>query len=104
MGSPSKMFSCENEATTVIDVGSSSVKAGFSREDMPRAVFPSIVEDVSLAGEELSINRARRPEVIPIAMNVAHVHLLHTRWFTSGVSFGSCFCAPIGLACYTIAS
>lgn len=56
------MISCENEATTVIDVGSSSVKAGFSGEDMPRAVFPSIAE-VSLGDEETSINRARRPEV-----------------------------------------
>lgn len=53
----------EDEATIVVDVGSSSVKAGFSGEDMPRAVFPSVAEDLHLAGEELSSYRARRPEV-----------------------------------------
>lgn len=53
----------EDEATIVVDVGSSSVKAGFSGEDMPRAVFPSVAEDLHLSGEELSSYRARRPEV-----------------------------------------
>lgn len=53
----------EDEATIVVDVGSSSVKAGFSGEDMPRVVFPSVAEDLHLSSEELSSYRARRPEV-----------------------------------------
>lgn len=53
----------EEEATIVIDVGSSSEKAGFSGEDMPRAVCPSVAEDLHLSAEELSTYRARRPEV-----------------------------------------
>ncbi|CAM9450908.1 unnamed protein product [Ectocarpus fasciculatus] len=52
----------EEEATIVIDVGSSSAKAGFSGEDMPRAVCPSVAEDLHLSAEELSTYRARRPE------------------------------------------
>lgn len=61
-----KMVADEDEATIVVDVGSSSVKAGFSGEDMPRAVFPSVAEDLHLAPEELSSYRARRPEVYMI--------------------------------------
>jgi len=53
----------EEEATIVIDVGSSSAKAGFSGEDIPRAVCPSVAEDLHLSAEELSTYRARRPEV-----------------------------------------
>lgn len=53
----------EEDATIVIDVGSSSAKAGFSGEDMPRAVCPSVAEDLHLSAEELSTYRARRPEV-----------------------------------------
>lgn len=55
----------EEDATIVIDVGSSSAKAGFSGEDMPRAVCPSVAEDLDLhlSAEELSTYRARRPEV-----------------------------------------
>ncbi|CAM9247966.1 unnamed protein product [Ascophyllum nodosum] len=56
------MVTFENEATIVVDVGSSSVKAGFSGEDLPRAVFPSVGEDLSLVAQELSTYRARRPE------------------------------------------
>lgn len=55
----------EETTTVVVDVGSSSVKAGFSGEDMPRAVFPSVAEDLVLSQEELSTYRARRPEVHP---------------------------------------
>lgn len=57
------MVAHEDEATIVVDVGSSSVKAGFSGEDMPRAVFPSVAEDLHLSAEEMSTYRARRPEV-----------------------------------------
>lgn len=53
----------EEDATIVVDVGSSSVKAGFSGEDTPRSVFPSVAEDLDLSPEELSTYRARRPEV-----------------------------------------
>lgn len=53
----------EEDATIVVDVGSSSVKAGFSGEDTPRSVFPSVAEDLDLSAEELSTYRARRPEV-----------------------------------------
>lgn len=53
----------EEDATIVVDVGSSSVKAGFSGEDTPRSVFPSVAEDLPLGTEELSTYRARRPEV-----------------------------------------
>lgn len=53
----------EEEATIVIDVGSSSAKAGFSGEDTPRAVCPSVAEDLHLSAEDLSTYRARRPEV-----------------------------------------
>lgn len=56
----------EEEATIVIDVGSSSAKAGFSGEDMPRAVCPSVAEDLRLSAEELSTYRARRPEVYAV--------------------------------------
>lgn len=56
----------EEEATIVIDVGSSSAKAGFSGEDMPRAVCPSVAEDLRLSAEELSTYRARRPEVTAV--------------------------------------
>lgn len=57
------MVAHEEEATIVVDVGSSSVKAGLSGEDTPRAVFPSLAEDLDLSAEELSTYRARRPEV-----------------------------------------
>lgn len=57
------MVTQEDEATIVVDVGSSSVKAGFSGEDTPRAVFPSVAEDMHLSAEDLSTYRARRPEV-----------------------------------------
>lgn len=53
------------ERTIVVDVGSSSVKAGFSGEDIPRAIFPAVAEDLDLTSEELSTYRARRPEVGP---------------------------------------
>eukprot|EP00903_Cladosiphon_okamuranus_P008389 g8065.t1 len=52
----------EEDATIVIDVGSSSAKAGFSGDDMPRAVCPSVAEDLHLSADELSTYRARRPE------------------------------------------
>lgn len=58
------MVTQEDDATIVVDVGSSSVKAGFSGEDTPRAVFPSVAEDMHLSAEDLSTYRARRPEVI----------------------------------------
>lgn len=57
------MVTQEDDATIVVDVGSSSVKAGFSGEDTPRAVFPSVAEDMHLSAEDLSTYRARRPEV-----------------------------------------
>lgn len=57
------MVTHEDEVTIVVDVGSSSVKAGFSGEDTPRAVFPSVAEDLHLSTEEMSTYRARRPEV-----------------------------------------
>lgn len=58
------MIAYEDESIIVLDVGSSSVKAGFSGEDTPRVVFPSVAEDLDLTPEELSTYRARRPEVI----------------------------------------
>lgn len=57
------MVTQEDDATIVVDVGSTSVKAGFSGEDTPRAVFPSVAEDMHLSAEELSTYRAKRPEV-----------------------------------------
>ena len=36
---------CDAGSTIILDVGSSSVKAGFCGEDLPRAVFPARVGD-----------------------------------------------------------
>ena len=36
---------CDEGSTIILDVGSSSVKAGFCGEDLPRAVFPARVGD-----------------------------------------------------------
>lgn len=59
------MVAHEEEATVVVDVGSASVKAGFSGEDTPRSVFPSLAEDLDFTAEEILTYRARRPEVSP---------------------------------------
>ncbi|CAN0238209.1 unnamed protein product, partial [Discosporangium mesarthrocarpum] len=59
------MVAQEEDSTIVIDVGSASAKAGFSGEDMPRAVFPAIADDLDLSTEERSTYRARRPEDLP---------------------------------------
>lgn len=46
----------------VIDMGSASTKVGYSGEDMPRAILPSVAVELDLAPEERSTYRARRPE------------------------------------------
>lgn len=61
----------ETTACIVIDTGSASVKAGYSGEDIPRAIFPSVVPDQKpLVAETESVafgisrSSGRRPEAI----------------------------------------
>ncbi|CAM9854717.1 unnamed protein product [Chrysoparadoxa australica] len=50
------------EAAIVIDIGSASAKVGFSGEDIPRVVFPSVLEGLDLPPEERAALRTRRPQ------------------------------------------
>eukprot|EP00008_Paramoeba_atlantica_P006671 CAMPEP_0201480962 /NCGR_PEP_ID=MMETSP0151_2-20130828/5317_1 /ASSEMBLY_ACC=CAM_ASM_000257 /TAXON_ID=200890 /ORGANISM="Paramoeba atlantica, Strain 621/1 / CCAP 1560/9" /LENGTH=68 /DNA_ID=CAMNT_0047862963 /DNA_START=32 /DNA_END=235 /DNA_ORIENTATION=+ len=40
------MFAGDEVAALVIDVGSSSVKAGYAGEDTPKVVFPSVIGEL----------------------------------------------------------
>lgn len=82
----------EEEATIVIDVGSSSAKAGFSGEDIPRAVCPSVAEDLNLSAEELSTYRARRPEVRALG-NRGHASRRPSKSFCG---FANCYYRVVG--------
>ena len=44
-----------DEPILVVDVGSSSVKAGFSGEDVPSYVFPATVGKATVKGMEVSL-------------------------------------------------
>lgn len=44
-----------DESVFIVDIGSSSVKAGFSGEDIPSYVFPSAMTKIPQKHEEISV-------------------------------------------------
>lgn len=68
-------LSSHMECSIVIDAGSASVKAGYSGEDMPRSVFPSVVpEDATKIRDKSVGNRSGRPECIECYPDSAACH------------------------------